>query len=356
MLLNVPLAAISRLFKHSKIKQTIQVATHGPVNPQQVATEIHLPYKVAWSTLRDLSNVEYVIREGRNFRVDGEKIRDDQLLLNLRDQRVDLLFRRGHTRRILLYLARFPRASLRKIARDLHVPRMAVKRVMDDLSAAGLIRERCIREELFHEPQDITLLVPRSAHRQAIRHLLDVLGTHNALDPIPGMVLFGRASWGYPSHTLEVAVLTELTRKPSEQIQLAESLVNACENVTYHFGAMFEVFIATMDAWLNQELGLVIAPNPAISKALDGICLHGKLPSRDDLFEMSRKAFPPSEERMIELLEKGYIQSAERNKHVYTEKALQRFREVGRSRLTQMLLSVRDKKVPFISIEPPEAW
>jgi hypothetical protein len=357
MLLKVPFAAGRPLFKHDKMSEMIRVLATHPTTPEEMTRELDISYRVAWSTLRDLGKAEYVARDHRQFRADAEKIQLDGFVLNLRDRGSDVLFKRKHTRPVLWHLAKWPERSLRKIASELHISSRTAKLVVDELVHAGLISEKHICKRFVYEPSDPMLLVPRKAHVNILRTFIATLRVHYDLSLIPAIALFGRTSWGETSPTLEIAVIMDVLAEAApnylKQTQLFESVIVACQNCTSQFGALFDVFFLTKEVWINQQLDLLAPRSPKVAKALEGICIHGMLPIPEDLFEMGRRVLPRSQDWIAEKIEKGYLKPIADNRYIYTQKALQRFKDLERPRLVEEETTVHGKKISVLFIGPP---
>jgi hypothetical protein len=228
--------------------------------------------------------------------------------------------------------------------------------IIDDLERVGLLSCGEIPKELLYEPQDPTLLIPRRAHREATRRMLETLRVHYDVSLIPAIVLFGKASWGESTYTLNIAVLLDIMAHQPPHFesfaQLFESVTVACGNNTSQLGALFNIFFTAKEVWLYQQLDLLMPASHKIAAALSGICIHGNLPSIDDLFEMSRRVLPSTEQWIAEKLAKGYLKPICDNKYSYTDKAIQRFswpvEACGGGNYSPW------KKLPVLFVEPPE--
>ena len=351
MLLAVPYESASLLFKYKNSGSMLrELSKHRRITASSLAEMAHVGVKTAWSLLRSLQRVECVVRDGRFFKA-TDALQDDSIIINLRDSFYDDIFRYNVTRRILFSLATKKHRSFAKMARDLQIPYVTCIAVVNMLRKSGLMADRGLREGLIREASNPLQLIPRSAHRSAAEHFLQALKTYYPEFSEP-LILFGDASWGKPSLSIDILALSELSVYPEKLYVFARALVNAASVVTGSFGAAVDLNITTKDAWLAQELKMVRNPHPTLAMAFEGICIHGSLPTFKDFFEFMNRARPVEKEKVAEWLRKGYVRINEQGRYVFTERALDRWRKKP-SEIFEEKVKIEGRSISFIGIKPP---
>jgi hypothetical protein len=352
VLLAVPYEATSSLFKYKNSGLMLrELSRHGKITASDLAGKALVGVKTAWSLLRSLQRVECVARDGGFFRATGA-LQEDSIVINLRDSFYDDIFRYAITRRVLLYLATKKHKSFAEMARDLQTPYVTCIAVVNLLRRSGLVTNHGLREGLLREASSPLQLIPRSIHRSAIEHFLQALETYYSGFEEP-IILFGDASWGKPSLSIEIMGLSELSAPPEKFYVFTRALANAASVVTSAFGASIELSVSTRDAWLAQKLKIVRNPHPTLAKAFEGICIHGSLPTLANLYELMNRTRPIEKEKLEEWLQKGYVEREREGRYVFTEKALTQLQKKP-SETFEDEIRVEGKKISLIGVKPPE--
>lgn len=306
MLLAVPL--VDGLFKCRDFPKIVRhLVSSGDVSVSSTARAARISRKTAWSVLKTLRRTGH-LDNGKIKRMDK-----DFIVVNLRDVATDALFRFSGTRRFL-YLKLKGDVSLSEAASSLSMKYVTVKKLAAKLRKAGVLtEENRVRDELVRRPEDPLDLIPRKEHRQAVRFFLDELKSE-----VP-QCMYGGASWGV--EVLEINVLA-LQKSPSySSAILTQDLVDAASAANLRFGFKFNLAVATFLAWFENAFAQV--PSLTLLEASDGIFVRGFPPCPEDYFECVEEG--ADEERIKELLAKGYIRKTERG-FAYTDKALNAFK------------------------------
>jgi len=219
------------------------------------------------------------------------------------------------------------------------------------LRCSGVLLDSKTRAELLKEVNDPCGLIPRRIHREAVRHFLRVVESQcpGFTEPI---ILYGDASWGKEILSIDVLALSMVAYSPERLLKFARGLASASANIANHFGAAVSVVFSTEDVFLAQGLGFVSNPNPIIDLALNGICVHGRLPTAEDYFDLMNQVLHYSPERIKELMEKGCV-AERKGRLVYTEKAFESWKKSKQSTLFEQVMSVNGKSMKVIGIAPP---
>jgi len=349
MLMIVPFEETSRIFKHKAIAEFLKLlSTHKSVTPGILKQETGVSYETLRRMVKGLEEAEYVLRKGRRV-IATEKIKREGLVINLRDTRIDGLMRWRVTRRLMHLLHTKPDMMLSEMAFILNVSPETVKAVMKNLRLAGLVCGKQLNPDLIVKPKNPLELVPRSVHRQIISHFISAVKQYRP-EFDEALVLFGDASWGKSTIVLNIAVLTTKI-KPPELLDLSKDLVFASENVTSNFGATIDLTLMLRKIWLLLKLGHLENPSFTANQILDGVCVYGRLPQDEELYELDRMTYPLPKTRVEELLRKGYIKR-DGCKFVYTSKAIEAFRH-HKSKMTEQVVPVNRKVIRLIGLVPP---
>jgi hypothetical protein len=351
VLLRLPISTTGKLLKYKNVERMLAVlGEHRSTTASSLAEASSVSVKTAWSMLNDLLQTEHVLKKGRVFQA-TEKIGTDYISINLRDSLADRLFKHNATRALLYTLVSRKAQSLSAASKFLAVSRRTLTDIMLNLRECGIVSGMEVKSALVEEV-DAVALIPREAHRNAVRHLLRFMADRygDFKEPI---VLFGDASWGRRVVTLNIAGMSRLGDPPEKHLAFAKSLASAAGNTTYHFGTLIDLLLTTEDALLSQKLGLVTNPHPLLDEISDGLCVHGRLPEKDDYFELMNHALSFSEQRVQELLDKGYLERRENGRYVCTEKAFNAYRREAMSGLEERTIQIEGKAVRFIAITPP---
>jgi len=347
MLLKIPFQKTGKLLKHRRICEALEYASkHHIVSMTEMKNELGLGTKHAWSLLHDLARAGFLNRRKRKYEV-TDKIRNDYVLLNLRDVRSDRLYKCKAMRTVLFHFS-IGNANLMEIARETGVSYPTLLRAVKMLREAGIVSGTEIRPEFLYVPKDPVELIPREEHRKAIRYFLHSLkaAIQNFTEPI---VFFGEASFGKTALTLKVALLVKPAKGPERMLRFLRGAMISAENVTAHFGALMELTAIVEDAWLMQKLGIISPPDQTILETYRGICIHGILPRKEDFFQLSQLSHPFPSEKIQESLAKGYLKPRKNGSYAYTEKALKIFREHP-LHITEIRVPVDRKEIRLLTI------
>jgi DNA-binding Lrp family transcriptional regulator len=350
VLFTLPYSAVDHLFRCKHARDILHaLADERYVTVTSLAKSVGLSVKAVWSFMRQLEQAGCLIREHGLLKV-SERVGNGYVVVNLRDVETGKLFRCRSTPLLLYLLIARKGMPLRWISQLAHVPYRTVKRALVQLREAGIVSGMDVRLELLREVDDPLALVPRSGHRSAIRHLLSVLSEEYP-DFIEPIVVFGDASWGRNTVSIDVLAMSKLAFPPEKHVVFLRRLSSAASSATYQFGYIFNMAYTTEDAWLAQKLGFVSNPHPLIEASFDGICVSGEIPQDEDYFELMAQALHFSEERIRELIDEGHI--VERNgKYVCTEKAIGLYRE-KRAKLFEERKDINGRPILFIGVKPP---
>jgi len=300
--------------------------------------------------VRDLLWTEHLERRGRRL-FPSERIGSDSIIINLRDVRTSTLFRWNKTREILLKLCS-DNAKLRDISVNLQISYRMVQWILRNLRQADIVSDLHVNTNIIVKPKDPLELVPRKEHRFLLRNytsMLETFGLGNA-----PLILYGDASWGKPTFTLELLALIKGYMEAEDQERLMRNYVIAAKNLTSNYGAGMKISFALEEVWLAQRLGFASTENLLLSSAMEGICLCGKLPTREDYFELHQLVNPAPPTKIREWIAKGYVQEVD-GRYVYTDKAIERFRETAPTNVVEVLVPILDRKVRFITVGKPRA-
>lgn len=351
MLLTIPIDSTDALFRRKGARRMLEaLARERSTTITRLASLACVSAKAVWMFVKDLEKTEHVERIGKRFRA-TDMIQSDHIIVNLRDVFSSLLFRHRITPLLLRLLIMREGVTLREASTLLSASYKTVKRAMSLLRSCGVVSRNNVRVDLLRMVDDSVALVPRRVHRQAIRHLLNVVEEQYPRFSEP-LVLYGDASWGKNTFSMDLLALSRAAYPPERYMELLKALVSASSSVTFQFGTIVNITFSTEDVWLAQSLGFVSNPHPIINAAFEGICVHGKLPEAEDYFSLMDRALHYSPERIKKLLESGYI--IEKNgKLVHTEKALKLWKESKKSELYEQTTTFDGKNIKVISIMPP---
>jgi len=328
MLLAIPL--VDQLFRHHGFSRMVRfIASTGVYKRSSVAKAAGVSPFVAWSAIKDLKRTGHISNVGCKW------MEKDFIIVNLRDVAVDALFRYRGTRQ-LLYLASKAPVNLSEASRQLAISYSAVKKLAARLRESGILtRENRIREDLLRQPERMLDLIPRREHRDAVRFFL---GESISTDPL---FVYGDASWGLEVLEIDMLALVKSIDRYGEF--LTDDLIRAASSTTARFGFTFDITIATLSAWFENRLTEV--PNKTLLEVQEGICVRDSPPSDEDYFKYIEGAV--GEERIDELLRKGYIRRTERG-YVYTDKALAKFKKYP-AIIKKTIVKVNGKGIKILS-------
>ena len=349
MLMAVPFEAVHKIFKHKAMSSTFRLlSSHRLVTSSALRREARVSHETLRRMIRSLERAEYVVKEGRKIMA-TDKVRQDDLIINLRDTRIDCLMRWKITRQLLYLLHMKPHITLSGMANILGVSLETVKVVLKNLRLAGLVCGKQLNPKLVVKPTNPLDLVPRSTHRQAVDHFISIIKQRRP-EFDETLVLFGEASWGRPTIMLNIAVLTTKDKLP-EILALSKDLAFVSENVTLNFGATIDLTLMLRKIWLLLKSGHVKNPSLLANEILEGICVHGQLPRDEELYELDRMTYPLPKTKVQELLMKGYVER-KGSKLVYTDRAIDAFK-CNKSVMTEDIIPIDGKKIRLIGVVPP---
>lgn len=341
MLIKMPLASAKFLFENAHAIWT--ASSMEKFNSKLLASEANISVRSARLLIKNLAKCEFVKKAGREYTFSGNIV-DDCLVMNFRDEMLDALSKRRATRAVLLCLARGER-STKRIAEKLNVSRRTVIRVLEDLRVAGIVRGREVASELLYKSQDPLEEIPRSAHRRAVAHFVRCFETYSSLSA--PLVLFGEAARGNWQATLKLAALSKFNM-PDEVVSAIEALFRSAKETTKEYNVPTSLFLVAEDAWYAQKFKLVKTPHLLLLELLDGIFIHGKPPKDEDYFELIRRYYQPSREKIEKMLQKGHIRPYGSG-YSFTEKGIKAWRKKP-VEVVEFEYPIDREKIPIISL------
>lgn len=343
-MLLLPLEAFSKLSRGGVGRTLSLLASLGEAELAQLISTTKLSKKCVWQALRDLEGAELVVKRRGRYCVNEFYMRNGCVLINCRDKALRKIFRR---KTLLDVLSMLSGHTDQNLAGFLSISHMSVRRNMADLRKVGITAEELGRQ--VYAPADPLEHVPRSAHREVLRHMLRHPRMGDVLERASAVVLFGEASYGMPVDELDVATVLSLTMSPEEHVLVMESLLDVKDNVEHVFRKKLNIITVIEDALLSEKLRLTASVNLTLARILDGICVFGKLPEPGDLFDLFMKAFPMSERDIEEKIQKGYI-TRSGNRLVFTDKAIEHFRQHAPTHIIDVEIPIRGRTVRMITI------
>jgi len=350
MLISIPYKSLPLLFKHKGMEKVMPfIHTNPGFSIRHLRDQVGLGRKLSQSILKTLLWTEHIEKQGRRY-FPTEKINAEYLIVNLRDVRTDALFKWSGARSILLTLYEKRTAKVYELSVFLGIPYRTIKRTLHYLRRAGIVSDLHINKDVIMQPRDPLELVPRKEHRTLLQDYISMI-KEKGLDNLP-IILFGDASYGMPTLTIDLLVLLKGFMKPEEQERIMEGFVLASKNITSSYGVALEVIFALEEVWLAHKLDFTSKRNEILTRALRGICLRGRTPKKEDYFELHQLANPAPPTKIKEWIVRGYVQEAN-GRYVYTDKAIERFREKAPTNVVEVLVPILDRKVRFITVGKP---
>lgn len=350
MLISVPFRSADMILKHKDIGRALSyISSHRQFTLKHLADEAGLSRKVAKSIVRDMLWTEHLEREGQKISATN-KILSESITLNLRDIRTDALFKWRKTREILMKISGC--LNLRELSVYLKIRYPTLRWILYRLREAGMVLGFSINNDLILTPENPLEYVPRKTHRNLLGNFLSMIKKFK-MNNIP-VILYGDASWGKDVLVLELLALIEGCLEEEEQVKTMENFVIAAKNLTSSFGAKVELSFAMKEVWLAHKLGFAAEENSTLKRTEDGICICGRLPTKEDYFEMHERVNPSPPDKLAEWIKKGYVQKID-GRYVYTEKAIERFKQVAPTYIDEVLLPIFDRKIRFIAVGKPRA-
>ena len=351
MLVKIPFDKSSSLLRHADSPKMLRVIASQPsITSGKLAFKSGVSRRLASLFLSNLSRTGHLTKQGRTY-FRSEMIGEDYIAINLRDSEADRLFRWRIMRKLLYLLCTGKFSSLAEAARILEASYETVKKAMAIFRSTSIVFREHVNPEFIIEAVDPIRLIPRREHRQVVRHFLDSVEIYYPEFQEP-VVLFGDASWGIFTLNIDIAVLMEDTASAVSMLAASEKFVMAAENVTASQGANINLTMMMGSVLIKYNLGLLEGISPTIEAIKDGICVHGEIPNEEDLFSLMASRIPPPNERIEEMLRKGYLEATERG-YRFTNKAIDAFKKRPKSKITEKFVTVGKKQIRLIGVAPP---
>lgn len=348
MLLKLPLSTSAEALKAKNATAVLSLMASGrKFRSRELASMTGVSRKGIRKLLRTLLQAGVIEKVGRAYQC-TPALSGSGIIVNLRDVRTRLLFKPKLLYDLLLSL-HFTDDPLLKIASELRISYRTAKRLLRRLRTLGLVEGFEVNPALILQPADPLELIPRDEHRLAVKEFLQLAPEA----PDCALIFFGDASFGLKTSTLNFLILFPATIRPEELTSMMERYVIAASSITEAHGLSIDLTFAVKDVWLEQKLGMLLVDNALLKQAQRGICLRGKLPDKDDYFELHRLARPVSPTRLAELLAKGYVKQ-EGARYVYTEKALRTMRAKAPTLIEETQVPILGKNVRLLKAERPE--
>ena len=349
MLISVPHKSLPLLFKYKGIERAILFIYANPgFSAKQLREEVKLGRKTSRSILKKLLWTEHIEKRGRRY-FPTEKITAESMIVNLRDVRIDSLFRWSGVRSVLLALDQ-GKVKISELSALQGIPYRTIKRTLHYLRRAGIVSNLHINRNVMVQPKDPLDLVPRREYRELLRDYISII-EEKGLGNLP-IILFGDASYGIPALNVELLVLIKGYMTPEEQERIMEGFVLASKNITSTYGIAVEAIFALEEVWLAHKLDFAYIRNETLIRSLKGICLRGRAPEKEDYFELHQRANPVPPTKIKEWIVKGYVREVN-GRYIYAEKAIQRFREKAPTNVVEALVPILDRKIRFITVGKP---
>jgi len=343
MIVKLPLGSCAEILK-AKGEVLSFMACRSRFSVNEVVAATRAGEKAVRRLVRRLAKAGCIERDGRAYRW----VSHDKLVVNLRDCRTEALFRNKGMREVLLSLF-FGETNVMRIALDAGLSYRQTKRVLQALRRAGLVKGFEVSPELIVEPKSPLDLIPRREHRDAVKEFLDLVAGEASDVPL---VFFGDASWGLPTAKLEFMLLFHAVTPPEEMYDVIQQHVLAARGLESSHNCRVELAVAWTTAWLEQKLGMTLTENPLMKEATRGICLRGKVPEKDDYFQLHSMEHPVPESKIKDLLRKQYL-AYDGSRYVYTDKAIRTMRRKAPTLLKEVQIPILDRNVTLMTVEKP---
>jgi hypothetical protein len=349
MLIVLKSNSAAKLGKHNGMDKALAfLSNNSSFTLRDFVSETGLPRGTAQLILKDLTWTEHISRAGGRKYIVTEKVAGDALLVNVRDVRTDILFKRRGMKELLFQLARGA-TNLSEIAEKSGVSIRTIKRALKDAREAGIVTGFEISPKMQWLTSDPLDNVPRRAHASVLRKFISLAESKGPLSS--PLILFGGASWGMETLTLNVLALFKIGPGIHGHVDAMEMLVLASKTITSDYGVGILLKFAATEAWLCQKLKITTSESPLLNEAFEGICIHGVAPSDEEYFKLLRESIPFLNEQIESWLSKGFLEKAN-GKYVLTYKGVEMLRQTAPSDLVEGRVPVFDKNIPFISIRP----
>jgi predicted transcriptional regulator len=341
MFIKLPFSSAEVLLKNARaLRAAVSMAVFDTAS---LATRAGVPKSSARLLIKNLKGCELVRKVKGGYTFDGGKV-DDGILLNIRDEMLNPLFRRKVTRELLLHLVK-GQHNLKRMAEDIGVARMTLVRVLKDLRTAGLVEGRDVAANMLYEPSDRTELIPRSIHRKAVRYFIGCLETRSPC--ACSAVLYGEATHGAWSAPLKLAVLVRFS-SPETAATVIKAATTALDETVSEYEVPASLSLVTEDAWFAQKFNLVETPHLLLLELLNGIFVYGEPPRDEEYFELVRQSYHIPQEKLESMLRKGHIRPY-RSGYSFTEKGIKAWRKKPIN-IIEFQYPCNGKKVPIISV------
>lgn len=348
MLIALTPSLLNEICKHKGMDKAVAFFSAFDVfTLKKFMEETGLTRGVAQLILKDLVWTEHLEKKGRKYYC-GEKLKDGNIIINVRDIRSEVLFKRKGMRDLLYWLGR-GRKQLSDIAIEAGASISTVKRSLRELRKSRIVSGFMIDPKVLWVSPDPLDIVPRREHALILRNFISLAESQGSID-CP-LIFFGDASWGKSSLTLKVMALFKIGPGIDGHVEVMERLVLASKTITSTYGVSIDLTFSATEAWLTQKLKMTTTKNFTLNEAFEGICIHGVLPKEEEYFELLRQTVPFPREKIESWLAKRYI-SVAKNKYTLTEKGVKMLRQRAPSKLIEGHIPIFDREIPFISIKP----
>ena len=346
MIVKLPLASCVEILK-AKSEVLSFIASRSEFTVNEVVAATHAGKKGVRRLVKRLVKAGCVEKDGKAYRW-VIPVQDGNFIVNLRDYKTEALFRNRKMRDVLLSLF-FGETSVMKMALDVGSSYRQTKRMLQSLRRIGLIKGLELNPQLIFEPENPLDLIPRHEHRTMVKEFLDLVSSKAPDIPL---IFFGDASWGRPTTKLEFMLLVHAVAPPEEINNVIQQHVLAARGLESSHNCRVELAVAWTTVWLEQKLGMTLTENPLMKEATRGICLRGKVPGKDDYFQLHFMEQPLPESRLKELLKKQYL-AYNGFRYVYTDKAIRTMRRKAPTLIKEARIPVLDRSITLLTIEKP---
>lgn len=341
MFVKLPLTSAKILLKNAHALLT--ASSMPTLNSSSLAFKAGIPKSSARLLIKRLEQCELVKKVNGRYSPVMVTV-DNSIVLNVRDEMLDVLFRRKAARQLILHMAMGER-NLKRIAENMGVARMTVMRALKDLRAAGLVRGREVCGESLHKPLDPIESIPRSFHRKAVRYFLNCFEARSpSTCPI---VLFGEAACGRWNASLKLAALMRFTL-PETVAPVISALARALEETLNEYKIATALYMVAEDAWFAQKLNAVRIPHLLLLEMLGGIFVLGEPPKDEEYFQLIRQSYRIPQEKLENMLKKGHIKPY-KGDYAFTKKGIEVWRKKPIN-IIEFEYPCNGKKLPIISV------
>lgn len=343
-----PYSLFTKICKHRGMDRAVAFfSDNDAFTLKQFVEKTGLTRGVAQLILRDMVLTEHLEKKGRRYFC-SERLRGRTLIVNVRDIRSEVFFKRKGMRELLFWLS-VGEKRLSEVAIKARTSVRTLKRATKELRESGIISDLTINPKVLWAASNPLGMVPRKEHALILGNFISLAEDQGPIG-CP-LVFFGDASWGNPSLTLKIMALFKIGPGIGSHVDVMERLVLASKTITSTYGVSVDLAFSATEAWLLQKLKITTSEHPLLNEAFSGICIHGMLPKEEEYFELLRQTVPFPKEKIKDWLAERYIEQVE-NKYVLAKKGVEMMRKRAPSDLIQGRIPVFDKGVPFITVKP----